>query len=343
MRILLVSPGVVASFVRQDFEFLAGEFAASLFIYQGARSLPALRRAVAGADAVVIWFAGRHAVPAVAMARARRIPVATIVGGYEVAWVPEISYGNRPGTLRHRLVRWIFRASDLVLTVSQASHDETRRAVPERTSGFKLIYNAVDSESFDFCETTDRETILTVGFIGRQTIAKKGFGLFWETAASMPDLDFVAVGPATDEDAKRLTANCPPNLTWTGPLQGEDLVRRFQSARVYFQGSWHESFSLATAEAMACGCIPVVSRMGALPEVAGDTGVYIEALTPEAAAAAIRTALALPDTHRAAARQRIVEHFGAERRQRELCAAIREMIALHKAGRRPRDNSETDR
>lgn len=259
--------------------------------------------------------------------------MATIVGGYEVAWLPEISYGTQPGTRGRWLVRWILRASNLVLTVSQASHDETRRVLPERTSGIKLIYNAVDSERFDFCESRDRDTILTVGLIGRQTIVKKGFGLFWETAASMPELNFVAVGPATDEDAKRLTANCPPNLTWTGPLQGEELVRRFQSAGIYFQGSRHESFSLSTAEAMACGCIPVVSRMGALPEVVGDTGIYIEALTPEAAAVAIRKALALPDTHRAAARHRIVEQFGTERRRRDLGAVITKMIAARR-GRR---------
>lgn len=340
-RLQIVTPDPVAPFIRQDFEFLAGEFDVSMFTYQGVRSLPALRRAVAGSDAVVIWFAGRHAVPAAWWARRRNLPLAIIVGGWEAAWIPEIGYGIPPGSLRRRVLRRLLESADLLLTVSDTTTAGTRSLVPKYSGTMRRIYHGIATDRFVPDPAVERTTVLTVARLSRDSIAVKGLDIFWQVASLVPEHRFVAVGPATDAAGRRLVAARPPNLEWTGLRYGPSLLEEFQRASVYFQGSRHESFSVALAEAMACGCIPVVSRGGALPEVAGDLGVYIEPPTPEAAAAVIRSALTLSGDHRAAARRRIVEHFGAQRRKRELCSAIREMIALHQSGRRPRDNSET--
>lgn len=48
----------------------------------------------------------------------------------------------------------------------------------------------------------------------------------------------------------------------------------YRAADVYFTTSPLESFSLATAEAMACGLPVVVPRSSAIPEVVGDAGLY---------------------------------------------------------------------
>ena len=45
---------------------------------------------------------------------------------------------------------------------------------------------------------------------------------------------------------------------------------------MYCQLSYRESFGVALLEAMALGCIPVVTKNGALPEVVGDVGFYVE-------------------------------------------------------------------
>jgi len=330
IRLLLITPSPAAPFIQQDFEFLAAEFDASLFPYQRARSLPALRRAVAGADAVVVWFAGRHALPAAWLAKRRKLPVAIIVGGWEAAWIPEIGYGIPPGSLRHRVLRRLLQSADLLLTVSDTTTAGTRTLVPEYSGTMQRIYHGIATDRFVPDPAVERATILTVANFSRGSIAVKGLEIFWQAARLVPEHRFVAVGPARDAAGRRLVAVRPPNLEWTGAKYGRPLLEEFQRASVYFQGSRHESFSVALAEAMSCGCLPVVSRGGALPEVAGDLGVYIEPPTPEAAAAAIREALSLSGDHREAARRRIVEHFGAKKRRRELCAAIREMMERHK-------------
>lgn len=40
----------------------------------------------------------------------------------------------------------------------------------------------------------------------------------------------------------------------------------------YLQLSLTEGFPNALIEAMACGCIPIVSSVGAMPEIVGQTG-----------------------------------------------------------------------
>jgi hypothetical protein len=83
---------------------------------------------------------------------------------------------------------------------------------------------------------------------------------------------------------------------------------------------------------MLAGCLPVVTRIGALPEVAGETGVYIDSPTPESAmvvtpqsvAGGIRQALSLPPDARALARQKILDDFPLEKRRQALIHLVEE-------------------
>lgn len=297
-----------------------------MLAYQGLSSLWNLQRACRGADGLLVWFAGRHAPAAMALGRWVRIPIALIVGGYEAAWIPEISYGVPPRSMRAHVLRRLLRMADLVLPVSDVTERglEALGAGVERST--RRVYNAIDTGVFKFDAGSPRRGVLCVGSFNRETLAVKGWRLFWKVAAHFPDVPFVAVGPATDRAGREFVSDRPPNLTWLGESTGEPLLRQFQMARVYFQGSVHESFGVAVAEAMACGCIPVLSRRGALPEVAGDAAIYMDDLTAESAQAAVREALQSPESRRLAARQRIVEHFDIGRRRNELTAALREMI-----------------
>ncbi len=325
-RVLLVAPRLVATFTRQDLRILQTEFEAVLFPFQGLSSLPALRHEIKAADVVVIWFAGRHAAPAVWFAGRAGIPVVTIVGGYEAAWVPEIGYGIPPRSLHARIINWVLKHSAQVFSVSLDSDRDLKRHYPNVAGKVRLIYNAVDTSVYRTQMTSQRHGVLSVGSIASGTLANKGWTLFWQTAAAMPDISFIAVGPVADQAGRDMVSHCLPNLSWLGELRGDDLLCQYQMASVYFQGSVHESFSLATAEAMSCGCIPVVSHNGALPEVVGDAGFYLDDLSVPSAVKAIREALNAPPEGRHTARQRIVDNFDVEQRRLALCALVHEVI-----------------
>ena len=66
------------------------------------------------------------------------------------------------------------------------------------------------------------------------------------------------------------------HIEFTGFVTDDELLGWYQRAKVYCQLSYYESFGMAAAEAMLCECVPVVTRKGALPEVVGETGFYVE-------------------------------------------------------------------
>jgi glycosyltransferase involved in cell wall biosynthesis len=73
-------------------------------------------------------------------------------------------------------------------------------------------------------------------------------------------------------------------------------------------------------------CVPVVTRVGALPEVVGDAGIYIDEPEPRALADGIRQALQTGDELRCRARERIQHEFPMERRRAALFAWIDQFV-----------------
>jgi glycosyltransferase involved in cell wall biosynthesis len=113
----------------------------------------------------------------------------------------------------------------------------------------------------------------------------------------------------------------------TGGVSDETLADWYRRASVYVQASRHEGFGMAVAEAMLAGCIPVVTKAGALPEVVGDVGVQVDAPDPESIADGIRAALALPDEQRLRARQRVLDLFPVSARREGLYRAVEDLLA----------------
>ncbi len=86
-----------------------------------------------------------------------------------------------------------------------------------------------------------------------------------------------------------------------------------------------EGLPNALCEAMLCGCVPVVSRVGGMPEAVGETGEIVGTPDPAAIAAAVERALSQAD--RAAPRARIATEFSRERRRHDLFERLDDVIA----------------
>lgn len=64
------------------------------------------------------------------------------------------------------------------------------------------------------------------------------------------------------------------NVHFTGALQGEALVEALNLHRYILVPSlWEEPFGNVALEGMACGCIPIVSDGGGLPDAVGNAGL----------------------------------------------------------------------
>jgi len=67
-----------------------------------------------------------------------------------------------------------------------------------------------------------------------------------------------------------------PNVLYSPCIEREELVSHIQDAAFFIHPNvWEETFCLSLAEAMACGCYPIISDIGALPEVSFGRGKYI--------------------------------------------------------------------
>lgn len=67
-----------------------------------------------------------------------------------------------------------------------------------------------------------------------------------------------------------------PNVLYSPCIDRQDLVNHVKDAAFFIHPNvWEETFCVSMAEAMACGCYPIVSDIGALREVSFNRGKYI--------------------------------------------------------------------
>jgi len=321
---ILLAAADAASFIARDAKILRERHEVTEFILPArVWPNPDLDKFVRSHDLVLLWFASGRAVPLVWRARRARKPIVVVVGGYEAVWLPEIQYGTANGWLQRRRTQWILDQAARVLTVSQASQRSLTGRFAVADSRLRLIYHGFE-DFWGRVEDVRRTEVLTVGNINASVWLRKGQQEFFRAAALMPDVPFVHAGRVDQEFLLSRIETLPANVRLLGSVPFERLGQVYGAAKVYFQTSRHESFGCAVAEAMLCGCIPVVSGLYALPEVVGETGVVARSLAEGDIVAAIRQALAMPPSAGERARQRVLTEFPYARRRDQLLAVIDE-------------------
>lgn len=323
----------IASFVRQDLVLLqqmyhVEELAISAVpMLRGPFSSPAVWRAVARNDMVFCWFMNA---PLVIIAKLLRKQSLVVAGGYDVVNIPEIGYG--PNALRKRkrfLAMLGFRLADLVLLFSDSSRQSLLSWLNMRSDNIQTFYLSVDSDHFKPAGAKKAQ-VLTIGYIDESSLRRKGFQTFVKAAHMTPEIPYRLAGKPMEQSAlEKIKAMASPNFTHLGYLDEDRLLTEYQQAKVYAQLSMHEGFGMALAEAMACECIPVVTRQGAIPEVVGDAGVYVPLEDPLAASDAIQQVIKESNSEVMGqrARQRIIELFPIAKRKEGLRTAIETAVS----------------
>lgn len=237
-------------------------------------------------DVTFSWFAGCDALPVVVLAKLFGKKTIVVVGGYEVASVPLFGYGSLRNKWSSMVTKFILKHADKILSVSKFNDYEIHDCADVET---ELIYNAVDCEMFTYTENKTN-SVVTVGNATPTTCEIKGLKTFVEASLFFPDTCFTVVGSYNDIILKQLL-KINPCVAFTGHIPHNQMVKMFMDAKVYCQLSYRESFGVSVAEAMSCGCVPVVTNVAALPEVVGDTGFYTEYGNVGTTVSAIRSAL----------------------------------------------------
>ena len=309
-------------FVRIDLALLKERYAVTEW-YQRSRWVDpvALARAVGRADLIVGWFASWHTFFPVLLGSRLHRPSVIMVGGYDTANMPDIAYGSQRGGLKKWISRSVMRMATRLVAQSNYTREEAIKNAAVDANKIEMIYHGLDTPA-PRRDAAKENLVITVGNVDRVNLQRKGLEPFVRAAALLPDIPFVVIGKWKDNASEYLKAIATSNVEFTNHVSETALNDYYSRARVYVQASCHEGFGLAVAEAMLRECVPVVTRAGALPEVVGDAGIYVDSTEPAQLARGIQCAMQADKAAGLRARERIVREFPMEARREKLFKLI---------------------
>ncbi|MEP7233863.1 MAG: glycosyltransferase [Ignavibacteriota bacterium] len=257
-------------------------------------------RSVFGSDILFFWFADYYSLLPTLLARLLGKRVYVVAGGYDVTYTPEVKSGARVRPLRWFLVRNTHRFATRNFPVSNyANHLLDTNSVKHGPS--TMIYNAVEYDRFPLSDGPRQLRALTV----TQTdmvleYIRKGIDVFLNVARIMPDVGFDLIGiRGAALEYARSEANELQNVAIIeGPMDDNLIMKYYQTDSAYCQLSMDETFGLATAEAMSCGAIPVVSDVPSHREVTGGTEHIVDRKNISEIAEAIRKSFSATSAER---------------------------------------------
>ena len=224
------------------------------------------------------------------------------------------------------MVKYILKRATRIISVSEFNKQELVKNLNITDS--IMILNCADTATFKPSGKKE-DIILTVGNINKETWIRKGISKFMTSAQyfglTCKASKFIVVGRISEDMKDKVghIEKVTPNLTFTGYVSDEELLKHYQQAKVYCQLSRYESFGIAPAEAMLCECVPVVTDQTALPEVVGDTGFYVSYNSLSSINDAIHEALRSNKGKQA--RERVLKLYNPELREKALVKVIKEL------------------
>ncbi|AKB24196.1 Glycosyltransferase [Methanosarcina sp. MTP4] len=325
-KVIFVHAGT-HSFIQQDIEILKNNFDTRCIdvgrkktnLYQKIKLVTSIVREILWADVAFAWFANNHAYAMVKLAKLLGKKSIVVIGGFEVACEPEIRYGALLEPVLAKRVKYILNNADKIISVSKFSENDILKT--SKPKKLKVIHNSIDTNKFR-SDQKKEDIVITIGNSTNARCKLKGIDTFVKASAKFPSTKFVVIGDYDIPILKKLK-EIQPNVHFTGLIPHEEVALWLKKAKVYCQLSYYESFGVALIEAMSCECVPVITERGAMSEVAGDTGFVVPYGDPEATAEAIKKALL--SKNGPSARQRVMELFDTEERERKLVETIRSM------------------
>ncbi len=136
-------------FVEIDRELLRERYRVTELYVESMRVNPiSILRRVRVHDLVFAWFASWHSLLPIFFARLLRRPSILIIGGYDVARMPEIDYGHQCGGLQKWISRVDMTLATQLVTFSYFSRQEAVRNAGLHESEIEVIYPGTEPSRF---------------------------------------------------------------------------------------------------------------------------------------------------------------------------------------------------
>jgi len=267
------------TFIENDKKILKKHFEIKEMTWEGKKSIPKIFVNMLKIDICFLWFLGDFSIPVTFFSKLLNKKTIIITGGYDVASVPELNYGNfKKDNLKSKFLKWSLEQANLVLPVSKFTEKETlKRGIPKN---MKLLYNGIDIKYFKEKGKKDKKLIISIGSINEQNLIRKGILPFVFLAKILPDYNFIMIGKFKDQSINMLkefiNKNELNNIKFTDYISNKEKLNYLQKASFIFQLSEYEAFGIAPLEGMLCGCVPIISNHeSGMHEFVTDKKLYV--------------------------------------------------------------------
>ena len=317
MKCITIFSAYSKPFIKRDIDLLTKEYHVESFLQVGKKisDLLKLIKIIRKCEVCIFWFADFIAFFGVIFCRLYKKKSIVILGGYELAAIPELNYGGLLSPFSRCKVKFILQQVNIAVPVDESLQQEAEKNLNLKDVNFHVVPTGYNDDFF-YPEGIKNNNILSVATASTIEIAKlKGLDYFVKVSSSFPDYNFQIVG-IQDKAKEWLSTFCSQNVQFYPQQTQENLRSFYQQAKIYCQLSIREGLPNSLCEAMLCGCIPVGSNVNGIPKAIGKTGVIWKDRSLDTLQDCITEALSLQTQEQA--RNRIQTFFSFDQRKKSL-------------------------
>jgi glycosyltransferase involved in cell wall biosynthesis len=315
-------------FIREDVLFLEKSNDVRVLKTIGWKSIYQIIKGVRGAQLTFTWFASVYSGLIVFLCRLFGKKSVIVVGGVDAARVPEFSYGIWISPWKSNFVRYAMVHADRLLVVNAFLRDQVVFLACYGGENISVVPTGYDPVFWAPQEVVREREVITVAACKDVPRAQiKGISFLLDTARVLPDTHFRIVGLEHAAMEFILRLKPPPNVTITRYISRNELREVYRRASVYCQPSYYEGgLTNSLCEAMLCGCIPVGTSVGGIPEAIDGLGYLVQHGDVSALASALQKALDSPQNLREEVRESVRARFPLENRESLIRQTLSELF-----------------
>ncbi|MEJ6617076.1 MAG: glycosyltransferase family 4 protein [Crocinitomicaceae bacterium] len=336
----------LSSFVKKDIEILSSEFNLTVHYFDQSskvklpfsflKQLFFLTGTLFRSKASIIQFGGYHSFLPVLFNVLFKKKTIIVLGGTDCVSFPSIQYGCFYNKYLKYFTKFSLKKASLLLPVADAlvhskytynSDDFEFQGYKQFISNIRTkhitIPNGYNASIWKNNLPKTKNTFLTIGadLGSRFGVKLKGIDLIIEVAPLLPNCTFYIVG------GDKIGQDLPENVIPIDNLPNTELPTFIADKQFYLQLSMSEGFPNALCEAMLSGCVPIVSGVGAMPHIIGDSGYILQQKNAQQLKEIIQLALVEYSNEKASkAVQQIEANFTIENRKAMLNSTILQLL-----------------
>jgi len=264
IRILLFST-FKTSFIEDDFNYLNKNYKTKWIIGFGLKGILKLLMNSYKNQIYIVWFASTYSAIIVFLSKIFNKKSIIIVGGADVVFDKKIGYGLLQSRWKVPIIKFALKNADHIIASSEFIHQKIHEICKKELKNSLVIYPGLNIDFWKIKNANKHRNVLTVAICNNQKrIIVKGIDIYINVAKEMKNINFTIIGV---QKTLLKNLNLPKNLTIIPKLNQKKLLKYYNESAIYCQLSRKESFGIACAEAILCGCQPIVNNVGGLPEI----------------------------------------------------------------------------